>query len=166
LRVCVSNADFPVLWPSPYSMTTTLFTGGDRASHILLPVLPALSYRSAPPPASGARKEGGRRPQFDQSSWYRLSRDFEAGASTAIINLPLGGKIECSVSDADPARARMTIATVEAGEAGRRRVQVESHGSLSSTVDEFVLEIHCSLRENGRTIREKIWNDRIKREFV
>jgi predicted acyl esterase len=39
LRFAVSNAQWPMLWPTPYAMTTRLYLGAD-ATHLVLPVVP------------------------------------------------------------------------------------------------------------------------------
>ena len=44
IRIAVSNALWPMMWPTPYPMTTTLVTGGmggTGASRIVLPRVPA-----------------------------------------------------------------------------------------------------------------------------
>ncbi len=43
LRLAVSNAQWPMLWPTPYSMTTNLFVGAE-ATRLELPVVPAESH--------------------------------------------------------------------------------------------------------------------------
>ena len=50
IRVAVSNAQWPMLWPTPYAMTTTLRVGESADSLIVLPVVPA--HGRAPPPLS------------------------------------------------------------------------------------------------------------------
>jgi len=46
IRMAVTNAQFPMLWPTPYNMTTKLYAG-DKSSYIELPVIP-YQKRSAP----------------------------------------------------------------------------------------------------------------------
>jgi hypothetical protein len=48
IRVAVSNAQWPMLWPTPYRMTTALRLGGRAGSLIELPIIPA--HGPAPPP--------------------------------------------------------------------------------------------------------------------
>jgi predicted acyl esterase len=50
IRIAVSNALWPMIWPTPYKMTTSLYMGGDSGSRLVLPVVP-----SAAPEASGLR---------------------------------------------------------------------------------------------------------------
>ena len=40
LRLAVSGADFPNLWPTPYEATNRVYRGGQYASRIVLPVVP------------------------------------------------------------------------------------------------------------------------------
>ena len=48
IRLAVANAQWPMLWPTPYPMTTSLYLGGDDGSQLLLPVVP---YEDRPAPA-------------------------------------------------------------------------------------------------------------------
>jgi len=48
IRVAVANGDWPNVWPTPQSATSTIFHGSARPSRIALPVVPARG--SAPPP--------------------------------------------------------------------------------------------------------------------
>ena len=52
IRVAVSNALWPMNWPTPYAMTTSLELGGAGASRIVLPRVPATG--AAPPPFTPA----------------------------------------------------------------------------------------------------------------
>ncbi|MFO1465687.1 MAG: CocE/NonD family hydrolase [Steroidobacteraceae bacterium] len=47
LRFCVSNAQWPMLWPTPFAMTTTLYLGTE-GTKLVLPVMPAGPSRPAP----------------------------------------------------------------------------------------------------------------------
>jgi hypothetical protein len=164
----LTNADFPVLWPSPYAMTTTLYTGGDRPSHIALPVLPKLSYRAAELPVLPEEPAGGERrePASEEKSWLRVIRDAENGVQTTVVNLPWGGEITCRVKDDEPAAASLRTVCSNPEKAGDRRVEVRSDGELRSTADEFILDITCTLLENDRVVRTRQWKDKVRRELI
>jgi putative CocE/NonD family hydrolase len=172
IRVVVTNADFPVLWPSPYTMTTVLHTGGMRPSHVDLPVLPKLACRpvslpSLPEaPAAEESTEAAPEPQETAEPWLRVSHDLEHGVHATAVNLPWGGRIRCEVKDDDPGGASLHVAGSSAETSGGRRVEVRSDGSLRSTTEEFVLDISCVLLENGKTKRTREWKDRVRRELV
>ncbi len=161
IRVVVTNADFPVIWPSPYPMTTTLFTGGDRPSHVELPALPALSYREASLPSMPPSSE----PFVDRVEAYERSHDLASGAQTALVKLG-DDKIWCRVRERDPATASLEIQGVRVETQGERTIETRAEGSLRSTVDTFVMDIECTLLENGNAVRSGRWKDEVRRELV
>jgi putative CocE/NonD family hydrolase len=170
LRIVVTNADFPVLWPSPYPMTTILYTGGDRPSHVDLPVLPALSYRSGELPLLPAEPAGTEKTENpavpEENSWLQVSHDLEHGVHTTTVNMPFGGKIRCRAKDDDPASASLQVSGSNLEKDGSRRVEVRAEGELRSTTDDFILDITCALLENDRLMRSREWKDKVRRELV
>ena len=40
IRVAITNSQWPMFWPTPYSMTTSLRLGGNDATRVILPVIP------------------------------------------------------------------------------------------------------------------------------
>jgi putative CocE/NonD family hydrolase len=170
IRAVVTNADFPVLWPSPYAMTTVLYAGGDRPSHIDLPVLPKLSYRAGTlpilPEAPTRSNEVKPEPAGDEESWLRVSHDLERGVHTTAVNLPWGGKIRCRVKDDDPSTASLQVSGSNLEKNGDRRVEVRSEGTLRSTTHEFILDIACTLLDNDKVVRTRQWKDQVRRELV
>jgi uncharacterized protein len=168
IRVVVTNAEFPVVWPSPYPMTTTLYTGGDQPSFIALPVLPALKYRERRLPIlSDAAEPGKTWRSGDGMTGYQLTRDLISKEATAHFQMG-PDELWCRVNDNDPARASMQLSTkvVHTPEGAARRIEARAEGSLSSTVDSFVMDIECTLLENDRVVRKKRWQDTVKRELV
>ena len=47
IRVAVTNSQWPMFWPTPYAMTTSLRLGGEQATRMVLPVIP---YEDRPSP--------------------------------------------------------------------------------------------------------------------
>ena len=45
IRIAVSNALWPMNWPTPYPMTTSLMLGGDATSRVTLPRVPVHGRR-------------------------------------------------------------------------------------------------------------------------
>jgi putative CocE/NonD family hydrolase len=168
IRAVVTNADFPVFWPSPYPMVTTLFTGSDRPSYIALPVLPKLAYRAAELPLLPEEQGAGEaaEPAGEEGSWLRVIHDAENGVHSAVVNLPWAGRITCRVKDDDPASASLHNVASSTESEGGRRIEVRSDGELRSTADEFILDITCTLLESGRVVRTRNWKDRVKRQLV
>jgi hypothetical protein len=168
IRVVITNAEFPVVWPSPYPMTTTLYTGGDQPSFIALPVLPALTYRSGRLPIlSDAAIPGKTWRSSDDMTGYQLTRDLKTGEATAHYQMG-PDELWCRVNDNDPGQASMRLSTrvVHTPEGAARRVEARAEGTLRSTADTFVMDIQCTLLENDRIVREKRWQDTVKRQLV
>ena len=167
IRVVVTNAYFPVVWPSPYPMVTTLFTGGDHASFVALPVLPSAASLVGHLPVLASHVGVGSERADDQMSAYRFSRDYVSGGAEARFQMG-PSVITCSTSDADPAHAALTISTSEKNRPllGNRVVETRTEGALRSTEDRFLLDVTCTLLENGKVIRDKRWTADVKRELV
>ena len=161
IRVVVTNAEFPVIWPSPYPMTTTLYTGGDRPSHVDLPVLPPLSYRSARLPELPPSSD----PFVDRVEGYERTHDVATGVHTAFVTLG-DDKIWCRVNENDPASASLEIQGTRVENQGERRIEARAEGSLRSTADSFLMDIECTLLDNGKVVRSGRWQDEVKRELV
>jgi uncharacterized protein len=169
IRVIVTNADFPVIWPSPYLMTTTLYTGGDRPSHVELPILPALTYRPGTIPVLAesilSPKSGGER-AGDGVRGYKVTRDYAAGVTTATCDLG-NDVIECRVDEADPGKAALTLkAGVERRASDGRVIVTRAEGALTSTVDRFFLDMEVTLLENGKVVRSRRWSDSTARQLL
>jgi hypothetical protein len=170
IRVVVTNADFPVLWPSPYMMTTTLFMGGDRPSHIELPILPRLAYLSGKLPvlSESISKMSDVQPQeqtADRVSAYERTTDVASGTHTSFFTLG-DDKIWCRVKGDDPAAASLELSGFTKSEGNDRRIEVRAEGALRSTEDEFILDVTCTLLENDQVIKSRQWKDRVRRELV
>ena len=60
IRLAVSNALWPMVWPTPYNMTTSLQLGDEKGSRLMLPVVPPSSSpvpAITPPEPSEERKD-------------------------------------------------------------------------------------------------------------
>ena len=61
VRLAVSNALWPMIWPTPYAMTTQLSLGGTDGSRLVLPVIPREARPGARLRRPGALDRGRRR---------------------------------------------------------------------------------------------------------
>lgn len=188
LRLVVVNGDWPHIWPSPFPMLTTLYTGGEKASYIELPMgheaavhaEEKLTYHPDPvtviDPHAGVTYEEGDWPDVG----YKHSVDLVKGEN--IINFNTDGRwitkmphgisrefldvMETRTSDADPAKTSMELN-------GERRIQTPAgqlnaiaSGSVSSDANNFYITVETSLKHNGKVVREKTWRETIKRHLV
>ena len=167
IRVVVTNAYFPVVWPSPYPMQTTLFTGADHASCIDLPVLAPMTSLPGHLPVLAEHVGLGSERAEDNMKAYQFTRDYVAREATARYQMGPSA-IMCRVSDDDPAEAVLTISTSEKDTPllGKRVVETQTEGTLRSTKDRFLLDVTCTLLENGKTIRSRQWKSDVARALV
>ncbi len=178
LRVAVSNAAWPMIWPTAYPMTTSLRLGGEDGSAIALPVLVedhARRVRFAPP------EPEPQRPGYTSSSepfpgGYRVTRD-PVGAGTQVNwggnqqqKFPWGEEdtqeeLNYTVADADPAvnsvRGAANILCKLPGRTVDWRVALE----VRSDAKNFYYAFTRTLVENGKVLRTKTWKETIPRDF-
>jgi predicted acyl esterase len=179
IRLSVSNALFPMIWPTPYRMTTQ-FHVGVEATRVELPVIPDVEYAtpSYRPPETSAPSAEGR--YLEGVSWpdghYVWTRDLVddraslewKGHGVYLMRDERHHKWERNyyeTSDSDPADSRFE------GEAGRR---IELEGRIlefRATVDvqsdekNFHITIVRTVKENGEIVRTREWKESIPRMF-
>ena len=178
IRVAVSNALWPMIWPTPYAMTTSLELGGTNGSRLLLPVIPfeerpRPSYsapRKTPEPA-GIRSEGGTWPgewsicrdEVRQSSHGDWNSTGEAVYPWGRVSL--AERLAYDVADAHPEAASIagegstTIALP--GRVLVWRAQLEVRSDAKS----FFYRLRRELSRDGVVLREKTWQETIPRDL-
>ena len=84
IRLAISNALWPMIWPTPYPMTTSLWLGGPNTSRLELPLVPleppARLHFNAPEketPLAGVTTEGDTWPPQD----WTITHDVLAGST-------------------------------------------------------------------------------------
>jgi putative CocE/NonD family hydrolase len=179
IRVAISNAQWPMLWPTPYPMTTALRLGGAEGSAITLPVVPAHG-RAAPAfgPLEAVEVPPGITTPGDYAwpgSW-KLERDEANERSTvtwhgtSAVRFPWGAfehseRLVYHVDDANPA--------VSAVEGDAESIEMLSHdvltyrGHLAVTSDAttFHYAYTRELLRNGAVVRTKTWQEVIPRDL-
>jgi uncharacterized protein len=180
IRVAVSNAQWPMLWPTPYTMTTTLRLGGEHGSAITLPIVPA--HGPAPPPfeppqpveqAPGVTTPGG---DYAWPGSWKLERDETRGRTTvtwrgtSAMRFPWGSfeHTEQLVSHVDDAHPEAAAAEGEAESIERlsdRVLTYRGHLSFTSDATTFHYVYTRELLRNGARIRTRTWREDIPRDF-
>jgi len=182
IRLAVNNALWPMIWPTPYAMTTTLDVEGANSSHIVLPVMPE-SDRTEPeflPPAKNPELPGYSYLKLDDESvsGYAETRSIEripltsktrivaSGASGSVYpwaTIKYWENIVHEAQDNDPARASVTGKTRYTVELEDRILTVEGELSFTSDGKNFFYRYTRRVLENGKLIREKTWKETIPR---
>ena len=169
LRVAISNADFPNLWPSPYRMTTKLLVDADHPSRIVLPVCPP-ERRPVPlfgpvEPGLAATSSTGPEP-VDR---WTVTRDELEQTVTVFRETSRGPAYErrwCTASDVDPAHAKLVAEGRATADRGSQSLVVDSWLTIESDEHAFRITARRELRENGRVKYGKSWEDSIPRDLV
>jgi putative CocE/NonD family hydrolase len=185
IRVAVSNAMWPMIWPTPYPMQTSLRLGGAGGSRIDLPVVPDRGPRSAsqfaaPEAARAMAGESRATTEINASSnvpalgWI-VSRDPVHQQATVEWR---GG------SEADFAFGRETTTELMQYKADDLHPEASSiHGEVEMTVnlpgrvlvwrgildersdaENFYVQYARELRENGALIRTRVWTSTVPRD--
>jgi putative CocE/NonD family hydrolase len=178
IRLAISNAIWPMIWPTPFPMTTSLQLGDASASRLELPLVPleppARPHFSAPeetPPLESVKSEGDTWPpqvwtdthdlltgitriswmgdDASQYPWGRM-KDHEQMSYVLGDDHPEKSSIHAEGSTTIELTGRILIWSVVI--------------DFSSDLHNFYYHSERHLTENGKLIREKSWNDTIPRD--
>ncbi|OXR48394.1 peptidase S15 [Pusillimonas sp. T2] len=177
IRLAISNAQFPMLWPSPTPGTTRLILG--KNTWFELPVVPTRDATDAtcplPAPEPSDEAPFGKTLE-DTGTVFTRQRDDEKGESTFTTTSSVAWtqydnefrsaeSYEWHVKDASPANAHFK---------GKRRntftidgVKIDLLGEIKveSDATHFDVTFTKTLHKDGTLIREKTWIERIPRRF-
>jgi uncharacterized protein len=163
IRVSVSCADFPRLWPTRTNPEIRLFFGGNRASAIRLPVVPA---NSEPLEAPKLRRPEPAPPSPLRPIW-KIEHDLVAGEIAVTtgekngFSLPQGGAIEVDHT----AVARVSTARPDgASVAGETRIRVNApvigaiEVATTSLISRNGMTLAARITRDGAVVFEKRWS--------
>ena len=181
IRFAVSNAQWPMMWPTPYLMTSSLYLGPDDNTRILLPVVPRGEERT---PSFLAVTENRQLEDYvsletDTSSGYgeveTVTRDVRNGDALAVATsgsatkFPWGiqstrERIEHKTSDEHPESTSVNGVYEIKWELEDRVLLLEGRSVFSSDMENFYLEYTRRLSENGKLVRERKWSKTLARD--
>jgi len=193
IRLAVSNALFPMIWPTPYPMTTKLFMGTEN-TRFELPVIPPAERKAPaflPPeprqesqimaikPAAGGGHERPGMPYFEAYFWPETSVEQKRDAnSTVSVDWKGAESYEVQgarfrtyardyydTNDKNPARSNFR------GERGKR-IEIEDrivdlHTAIDVHSDEtnFYVVFRRQIFENGKLLRQREWRETVPRDY-
>ena len=182
IRFAISNAQWPMMWPTPYPMTTTLALGGEKGARLELPLIPTGEWNEAvfrepvvTPALPGYESiDSGTVSGYGEIS--SVDRDPRNGAATAVASnsggtrYPWGvetfeERIEHKTSDNDPANTSAKGVYALQIKMDGRSVRLEAEVEFSSDLENFHLTFIRRLKENGVVIRERSWDETIPRDY-
>jgi uncharacterized protein len=185
IRIALSSAYWPVIWPSPEPVKLTVFTG---ASHLLLPVrgpqpgdstlLPFPPPAAAPSSPATVLREGSmeRTVTLDQLTGrvnHRLFVDGGTFGPTGKIRIEAPDVAISHICDRnygihpdDPNSARATMA--QTCEIGRDdwQTRIETYAEMTSTPTTFELTAWVEAFEGDRSVCRRDWKSSIPRKLL
>jgi hypothetical protein len=177
IRLAVSNGLWPMVWPTPYAMTTTLQLGGEKGSRLTLPLVPASMYAEpqflAPLPSE--QRSDIQSLGFPWPGDWKTERD-EINGKTKVTwtgkseeKYPWGNEtdLERITYLADDKHFESSSAEGEAEIALALREQTltwKGHLSLTSDAKNFYYKYTRQLLRNGEPIKHKTWEETIPRD--
>ncbi len=177
IRVAVSNAQFPMIWPSPYPMVSRVWLG-DSTSSLELPIAAGVGRYPAPVlPAPEPRAVRSDVTDLDaQPGIERISYDPLTGRTTLEWSSPAAwtiGKIRYDYTerevyatfDRDPANSTFRgVATHRIRPPGRD-ILLETEIDIRSDTSHFHVTVTRRLALHGKPVRRKQWQEAIPRDF-
>ncbi|HZN02705.1 MAG TPA: CocE/NonD family hydrolase, partial [Candidatus Polarisedimenticolia bacterium] len=182
MRFAVSNAMWPMIWPTPHPMTTTLLLGGADGTRLRLPVVPKAERprpNFLPPEKNEELAEFGVL-ETGTASGYGEIESIERHPPTgeARITATNGGgsrfpwgtehnteSIRHEAGDAHPEAASMTGDYSTTVTLPDRTLRFEARAVFRSDAKNFYLTYTRRLFEDGVLVREKTWDEPIPRDF-
>lgn len=178
IRVAISNALWPMIWPTPYPMTTTLELGGTDGSHIELPIVPLKSALPAPHFAAPAPPEPVPGVESGGETWpgpWSIRRDVSNRATDVNwhgedwSSFPWGREADHEqmsyhVADDHPERSTVQGQAWTRVTLKNRDLVWKVDLSLTSDENQFHYKFTRTLTENGKEIRKKTWQADIARD--
>ena len=182
IRFAINNAQWPMLWPTPYQMTTTLAIGGVEGARVELPVVPPADR---PVPKFKLPEEGPSLPDYasvdsGNVSGYAeiksIQRDEQSGAAFGIatnatsFRYPWGlehfeERLEHRTSDLNPAETSVIGIYAVAIDLKDRTIRMEQNVVFKSDLKNFHMNFIRRIKVDGETLHEKQWNETFPRDF-
>jgi uncharacterized protein len=177
IRLSVSNTLWPMVWPTPYAMTTSLQLGALTGSRLTLPLVPLSMYappKFAPPEPSEERSDI-RAEGFPWPGDWKTERD-EINAETKVTwngkseeIYPWGTETDLEgityVADDNHPETSSVQAEAEIKMALKQQTLIwRGHLTLTSDANNFYYKYTRELLKDGEQIRQKTWQETIPRD--
>jgi putative CocE/NonD family hydrolase len=179
IRVAVGNAQWPMFWPTPYSMTTQLHLGGVKGSSIVLPIVPAHGH-TAPhftPPEAVEEPQGiTTTGDYAWPGTWTWERDETSGRSTVTwrgtsdLRFPWGSfdhleKIVYHVDDAHPETSAAEGDSESVEKLADRTLTYRGHLTFASDATTFHYRYTRELLRDGSVLRTRTWSEDVPRDL-
>jgi len=176
IRLAVANAQFPMIWPTPFPMLTTVRTGAEAV--LRLPVVPAEVGSAANLPAPEPRAQAPDAARLDSIApgARRVVSDPETGTTSVELRAPDGYRIgerrieimeneTWSVARDHPAQAGFLGEETHRIRRSGRELELKTRMEIQSDSAYIHARFEREIRENGATVRRRVWADSVPRHW-
>ena len=182
IRVAISNAQWPMLWPSALPVITSLEIGGEKGAYIELPIMPSGRIKTPEfdEPSIGPKLKGYEVLDAGNVTGYAAIKTIKRNANTGeasgiatnqgATKYPWGvqrfeEKIEQRTFDSDPANSIVIGRYKITQELSDQILSFEQNVEFKSNLENFNLKFHRWVLVNGEKYKEKVWEETIPRDF-
>jgi predicted acyl esterase len=176
IRLAVANAQFPMIWPTPFPMLTTLRTGAEAV--LRLPVVPGEVGSAAKLPAPEPRTQAPDAAELDSMApgSRRVVNNAETGTTSVELRAPGGYRIgerrveiieneTWSVARDHPAQAGFLGEEAHRIRMPGRELELKTRMEVRSDSAYIHARFEREIRENGATVRQRVWADSVPRHW-
>jgi uncharacterized protein len=157
VRLAISTAYWPTIWPSPQTAIVRIFAGTldlpQRPSHV--------AADSRLPPFAAAESAPPEKPTVMRSGDLRIERIDRLG-----LELGTHGKSQYHVEENDPLSAVAELRRTQTMSRNAWQIRVETQMRLSSTADVFLLQGGLRAWEGGKEVCHRNCDRSIPRDFM
>jgi len=175
IRIAISNAQFPMAWPTPNKGSTKLIIGANTWLELPVPPPSSLPEPDMPDPSEDENPP-------DYKDIYSFGPVFSANRDEiqGVSSFTTASDFAWSIKDKDFASSEFYTWKVKDDEpekasySGMRRDVFQLHNSsivlyaifdISSDAKNFEVSVSRSIFKNGKLVRRKEWNEKIPRDF-
>lgn len=177
IRLAVSNALWPMVWPTPYAVTTTLDLGGASGSRLVLPLVPPSIYAQPQfnPPEPSEERNDMQAIGYPWPGEWKTERDEAAGKTKVTWSgkseevYPWGKEtdLEEITYEADDNHPETSSVHGEAAIAMAlkdRTLTWRGHHTLTSDAQNLYYKYVRELYRDGKLLKQKTWQETIPRD--
>jgi len=165
IRLSISSADFPNVWPTPESGVNRVLRGGQQPSHVVLPEVPVEGDTEPPhfAPATPKADEAMPLPQWE------IIEELLSGQTRLrfAISRPFGSIVaEASVDRLNPANASISGRAVIEQPFANGMIRVVSETVVQSTATHFHILVDLKVTMNDTTHFARHWTESVVRRLL
>ena len=177
IRIALSNALWPMIWPTPYAMTTGLQLGGEKGSRLVLPLVPMSAY--AAPQFAAPEKSEKRGDITSEGEILPGEMIVERDPASRTATLRWRGKSETTypwgketdseklvyeATDDHPEASKVTGDCESVFALKDRVLTWRGHLTITSDTRNFYYKYERELLKDGQQLKQKTWEETIPRD--